>query len=144
MNEKFEAHDYSSLSRRLRCMISRTTLRSWVRDSVIRPARTITGGKSKHLIFSAGKLDQLLELLEEAYRERLGRVAKNERELRQHRAAATANALRVLEQNEKRDRLGLPILPEPNPALDEADAVGRVSLVNHEKHHRIQTNGGIK
>ena len=139
MNQKLEAHDYSSLARRLRCLVSRTTLRSWVRDKVIFPVRELTAQKSKHLIFSAQKLDALLVVLEGAYEERLGRLARNEREIRRHRAAATANALRILELNEKREREGLPALPEPDPAMSDADARGVVSLTYQPKPEKIQS-----
>jgi hypothetical protein len=139
MNQKLEAHDFSSLARRLRCLVSRTTLRCWVRDKVIFPVRELTDQKSKHLIFASQKLDALLVVLEGAYEERLGRLARSEREIRRHRAAATANALRILELNEKREREGIPILPEPNLAMSDNDARGVVSLTWQPKTQKIQS-----
>jgi len=135
-----EPHTLTSLARRLRAQVSRNTLRKWITDGTIRAHST----SGKMLIFSSRKLDQLSELLEEAHTERLKRLCKNDQEARRSRAAAEANALRLMAENDQRILAGKKPLREPNPAMNDDDARGMIHLkTNNEDVKKIFSGYGL-
>ena len=125
MNQKgLEPHSLTSLARRLHARVSRNTLRSWIREGTIRP-HSVAG---KLLIFQTQKLNQLCELLEKAHNQRLKRLCKSDQEARRSKAAAEANALRLMAENDQRIKAGKKPLREPDPAMNDDDAVGLIHL----------------
>jgi hypothetical protein len=96
------------------------------------------------LIFSSRKLDQLSEVLEKAHSERLKRLCKNDQEARRSRAAAEANALRLMAENDKRILTGKKPLKEPNPAMNDDDARGMIHLkMEHENVKKLFSGYGL-
>ena len=135
-----EPHTLTSLARRLHARVSRNTLRNWIREGTIRP-HSIAG---KLLIFPSRKLDQLSELLEEAHTERLKRLCKSDQEARRSKAAAEANALRLMAENDKRILTGKKPLREPNPAMNDNDARGMIHLkTDHENVKKLFSGYGL-
>ena len=88
------------------------------------------------LIFSSRKLDQISELLEEAHTERLKRLCVNDQEARRSRAAAEANALRLMAENDQRIKAGKKPLREPSPAMNDDDARGMIHLKSDRENVR--------
>lgn len=124
----YEQHSLNSLAKRLKLLVSRTTLKKWLENGNLVPAMQTRLSRNSHLLFTTSKLDQLLALLEQGYRERLGRLAKTNAEVLRYRAAAEANALRIFEGNAKRRAEGLSEYEEPDPALNDNAARGVVTL----------------
>ena len=140
MKHELEPHTLTSLARRLRARVSRSTLRKWITDGTIR-AHSRAG---KMLIFSSRKLDQLSNVLEEAHGERLKRLCKSDQEARRSKAAAEANALRLMAQNDQRIREGKKPLREPDPAMNDDDARGMIHLkTNNENVKKIFSGYGL-
>ena len=140
MKHELEPHTLTSLARRLRARVSRSTLRKWITDGTIR-AHSRAG---KMLIFSSRKLDQLSNVLEEAHGERLKRLCKSDQEARRSKAAAEANALRLMAQNDQRIREGKKPLREPDPAMNDDDARGIVRMREEQRNvQRIFSGYGL-
>ena len=96
------------------------------------------------LIFSSRKLDQLSNVLEEAHGERLKRLCKSDQEARRSKAAAEANALRLMAQNDQRIREGKKPLREPDPAMNDDDARGMIHLrTDRENVKKIFSGYGL-
>ena len=140
MKQELEPHTLTSLGRRLRARVSRNTLRKWITDGTIRAQSTA----GTMLIFSSRKLDQLSKLLEDAHGERLKRLCKSDQEARRSKAAAEANALRLMTENDLRIKAGKKPLREPNPAMSDDDARGMTHLkTNSEDLIRIFSGCGL-
>ncbi|NBT35460.1 MAG: hypothetical protein EBT03_07960 [Betaproteobacteria bacterium] len=139
----YEQHSFNSLARRLRHLVSRQTLTEWVRGGKLKPALKTEGSHNSHLLFHKKKLDQLLQLLEKGYQERLEKFAKTNAEAARYRAAATANALRVFEANKKRRAAGQDEIVEPNPCMNDSDARGIVHLTHGPKAKKIFSGFGL-
>ena len=140
MKHELEPHTLTSLARRLRARVSRSTLRKWITTGTIR-AHSRAG---KMLIFSSRKLDQLSNVLEEAHGERLKRLCKSDQEARRSKAAAEANALRLMAQNDQRIRDGKRPLREPDPAMNDDDARGIVRMREEQRNvQRIFSGYGL-
>ena len=141
-SKRLEAHSITSLAHRLKLLVSRATLREWIKTAKVQP-ESIQHNDSRYLIFSTAKLDKLLKLLEQGYEERLGRLAKSDAEALAFRAQAEALALSRIKNNQSRSKAGLPMVPEPSPCLNDADAKGIQSLTVLEKPKKIFTGYGI-
>jgi len=141
--KEYEQHSFNSLAKRLSLLVSRTTIKKWVEAGELVPAMQQLGTRNSHLLFHSKKLDQLKKVLEEGYRQRLGRLAKTHAEVLQYRAAAEANAVRVFEANEKRRAAGQEEITEPNPAANDDDARGRVNLKTNPKKKKLFTGYGL-
>lgn len=142
-SQQYEQHSYNSLALRLGLHVSRTTLKNWVEEGKLRPVLIQKNTRNTHLVFHKAKLDQLHKLLEAGYRQRLGRLAKTHAEVVKYRAAAAANALRVFEANKKRRAAGQEEIEEPNPAMNDEDARGRVNLKLSPKTKKLFTGCGL-
>lgn len=127
MPQKLEAHSITSLALRLKLLVSRATLRDWVKIGKLRP-EAIQAKSSRYLIFSTPKLNHVLTLLEQGYEERVGRLAKDSTEAVKFRNNAQRNALEKLKFNKERAKRGQGALREPSPALNDNDARGLTSL----------------
>jgi len=90
--QELEAHSISSLAHRLKLLVSRATLREWLKKAKLEP-ESIQNKGSRYLIFSTIKLDKLLKILEQGYEKRLGRLAQSDAEALAFRAQAEATAL---------------------------------------------------
>jgi hypothetical protein len=141
-NSKFEAHSITSLCHRLKRLVSRATLRDWVKTGKIVPAR-IQNKDSRYLIFSTEKLNEILSLLEQGYEERIGRLAKDDAEAVRFRAQADALALEKIRKNQKKAKEGKEPLQESSPALNDDDARGIRHLRVDEKPKRIFSGFGL-
>ena len=141
-NSKFEAHSITSLCHRLKRLVSRATLRDWVKTGKIVPAR-IQNKDSRYLIFSTEKLNQILSLLEQGYEERIGRLAKDDAEAVRFRAQADALALEKIQRNQKRAMEGKKPMEESSPALNDDDARGLRHLRVEDKPKRLFTGFGL-
>ena len=139
----YEQHSFNSLAKRLNLLVSRTTVKKWVESGELVPAMQQCGSRNSHLLFHSKKLDQLKKILEEGYKQRLGRLAKTHAEVLQYRAAAEANAVRVFETNEKLRAAGQEEIAEPNPAANDDDARGRVNLKQTQKRKKLFTGYGL-
>ena len=96
------------------------------------------------LIFSSRKLDQLSNVREEAHGERLKRLCKSDQEAQRSKAAAEANALRLMTENDVRIKAGKKPLREPNPAMSDDDACGMIHLrTDRENVRRIFSGYGL-
>ena len=138
--KELEPHTLTSLARRLRARVSRSTLRKWITDGTIRAHST----SGKMLIFSSRKLDKLSAVLEEAHGERLKRLCKSDQEARRYRATAEANSLRIMKLNDQRIREGKKPLREPDPAMNDSDARGIVHLkTDRENVKKIFSGYGL-
>ena len=142
-SKDYEQHSYNSLAMRLGLHVSRTTLKQWIESGKLTPVLLQKNTRNTHIVFHKAKLDQLQKLLEEGYRQRLGRLAKTHAEVVKYRAAAAANALRVFEANKKRRAAGQDEIEEPNPAMNDDDARGRVSLKNNPKVKKLFSGFGL-
>lgn len=87
-----EAHSITSLAHRLRLLVSRGTLREWVKSGKLVPA-TAQGKSSRYLIFPTLKLNQLLALLEKGYEKKVDQLAESDAEALLFRTKAEAKAL---------------------------------------------------
>jgi len=134
--KQYEQHSLNSLAKRLKLLVSRCTLGKWLKNGTLVPAMQTRLSRNSHLLFTTSKLDQLLAVLEEGYRQRLGRLAKTNAEVLRYRAAAEANALRIFEGNQKRRAEGLSEYEEPDPALDDNAARGVVSLTHNPRREK--------
>jgi len=141
--KEYEQHSFNSLAKRLSLLVSRTTIKKWVESGELVPAMQQLGTRNSHLLFHSKKLDQLKKILEDGYKQRLGRLAKTHAEVLQYRAAAEANAVRVFEANEKRRAAGQEEIAEPNPAANDDDARGRVNLKQTQKRKKLFTGYGL-
>ena len=142
MPQKLEAHSITSLAHRLKLLVSRATLRDWVKTGKLKP-EAIQAKSSRYLIFSASKLNQVLALLEEGFEERIGRLAKDDAEAVRFRAQADALALEKIQRNKKRAKEGKEPLQESSPALNDDDARGIRHLRVEEKPKRLFSGFGM-
>lgn len=132
----YEQHSFNSLAARFNLLVSRTTLKKWVEDGTLKPAMQQRGTRNSHLLFHRKKLDQLAQLLERGFNERVGRLAKTNAKAVQYRKAALANALRVFELNNKRRAEGLPEMEEPCLATSNDGARGVVRLTREPRKEK--------
>ena len=123
-----EMHTFNSLVPRLNYRLSRQTLAAWVRDGVIIPSLISEFNRNKHLLFPTKKLDQLQALLDKAHDERVKKIASNRKQAGIMKITGIQNAKAVHEANNRRRQLGREELPEPNPAANDDDAIGRRKL----------------
>lgn len=135
-------HSFSSLAERLEHLVSRQTLSTWVQDGVLQPAKITRQNKNTHLLFPAGKLNQLHRLLQQSqilHAETIP-LGKNHK-LADRIATGKNNARAAAQLNERRRQMGRPEVPEPNPATNADDAIGRVRLTfdpsKNKNHVRI-------
>lgn len=129
MAPNLEAHSITSLALRLKLLVSRATLRDWIKTGKLLP-EGIQAKQSRYLIFSTKKLNQILGLLEQGYEERVGRLAKNSAEAVRFRSHADQMALHKIRHNQARAKRGQKPLPESSPALDDNDCRGATSLTH--------------
>jgi hypothetical protein len=129
----WEVHSLSSLSIRLKNLVCRNTLASWLKTGALKARfqqQHGRKGQSRHLLFTTQKLDQLLALLEEGYQERINRLTRTNAEAVRFRAMAQANALEILKSNQRAQARGQRQIREPDPCLndDDARAISRLTL----------------
>ncbi|NCY21669.1 hypothetical protein EBX31_06910 [bacterium] len=142
MAQKLEAHSITSLAHRLKLLVSRATLRDWIKSGKLKP-EAIQAKASRYLIFSTEKLNKVLSLLEQGFEERIGRLAKNDAEAVRFRAQADALALEKIQRNKKRAKEGKEPLEESSPALNDDDARGLRHLRMEDKPQRLFTGYGL-
>lgn len=149
MKKNFEAHSLNSLALRLKLLVSRGTLKRWIDEGRLKPAFHFNqneSGSSRHLIFKKSVLDDLQQTLGEKYVGRLKKLAKKNGDILRYHASAQANAVRVYELNAKRRKQGEREMKEPDPALNNDDARGKVSLTRDptkEKNTFTLTNKAL-
>ena len=137
-----EAHSVTSLAHRLRLLVSRGTLREWIKTGKLVPA-SVQAKSSRYLIFPTLKLNQLLALLEKGYEERVGRLAESDAEALAFRAHADALAVSRIKNNASRAKLGKKALRESSPSMNDDDAVGRQNLTDTEPKTKLFTGYNI-
>jgi len=144
MPQKLEAHSITSLALRLKLLVSRATLRDWVKTGKLRP-EAIQAKASRYLIFSTPKLNHVLTLLEQGYEERVGRLAKDSAEAVRFRKNADEMALHKIRHNQARAKRGQRPLPESSPAMDYNDCRGATSLTHDPRKNKnfITVFGGF-
>jgi hypothetical protein len=141
-NKKLEAHSITSLAHRLKLLVSRATIRGWIKEGKLKPS-AIQDGDSKYLIFQTDRINGLLAQLEKAFKERLGRLAKNDPEALAFKAQAEALALARITANRKRSKNGKTLVRESSPALNDDDARGVQRLTVQDKPQKICSGFGI-
>jgi len=140
--KKLEAHSITSLAHRLKLLVSRATIRGWIKEGKLKPS-AIQDGDSKYLIFQTDRINGLLAQLEKAFKERLGRLAKNDPEALAFKAQAEALALARITANRKRSKNGKTLVRESSPALNDDDARGVQRLTVEDKPQKICSGFGI-
>ena len=140
--KNLEAHSITSLAHRLRLLVSRGTLREWVKSGKLVPA-SVQAKSSRYLIFPTLKLNQLLALLEKGYEERVGRLAESDAEALTFRAHADALAMSRIKNNNARAKLGQKALKESSACMDDDDAIGRQNLTDTQPKNTIFTGYNI-
>jgi hypothetical protein len=141
MAEKLEAHSLTSLAHRLKFLVSRATLRDWVKAGHLRP-EAVQSKSSRYLIFTTRKIDGLLSSLEHSFEERITRLARDSQEAVKFRQNAERHALAQIRHNSYR---GKAVVREPSPALDDDDARGltRLTLNPSQDKNSVTVFGGF-
>lgn len=139
----FEQHSYNSLSQRLNYLVSRTTLTHWIEQGVIKPSLVTKKNRSTHLLFPTKKLDQLLGLLERARDERLERLEPDPKRRAGMRQTGFLNAKKTYELNRLRRQRGKAEVRQPQPALSDDDASGRMRMTNAKQVQRLFSGYGL-
>jgi len=125
----FEQHSYSSLAERLGYLVSRQTLTNWINNGTLRPSQSTRQSHNTHLLFSTAKLNALHKLLKKAQIVHAAKIQGSSRyTLAQRLATGRRNAEAIARSNKRRRKGGLGEYPEPNPAMNPNDAVGRTNL----------------
>lgn len=130
----FEQHSFASLTERLDYLVSRQTLTNWVGNGTLCPTQITRQKKNTHLLFPTAKLNALHKLLKKAQIVHASKISGNSRyTLAQRLACGRRNAELIFHGNKERKKNGLREYPEPNPAMNPEDAVGRRSLTYNPK-----------
>lgn len=127
MAPNLEAHSITSLALRLKLLVSRATLRDWIKTGKLLP-EGIQAKQSRYLIFSTKRLNQILLTLEKTYEQRVNRMATCSAEAMKFMNNAQKSAMAKMKHNKERARRGQKPLKEPSPAFNDDDARGATRL----------------